>query len=342
MPIYRVSQNEPIKIAETSFSGEGMKERDLQRMFKRNIDILVPDAMVLAEEYGDWEDSRRRIDLLCLDRDARLVIVELKRTEDGGHMDLQAIRYAAMVSTMTFDSAGRAHQGYLNKNNIEKDASQSILDYLGWSEPRKEDFASETAIVLASAEFSKELTTAVFWLSDHDIDIRCVRLKPYKLNEDVVIDIEQIIPIPEASDYQVRVREKNREERRERKNKQQRLRFRLSVADKIHMNLTKRRLILLVVLEAAKRGANPANIFPESSWLIVAGRPNEDGILSASRVPKSSTAETKRFFTKNDELIYHDGLTFAFSNQWGRSTLDEVDRIIRDFKLDDVSYEEMS
>jgi len=29
----------------------------------------------------------------------------LKRTEDGGHLELQAIRYAAMVSTMTFDQA---------------------------------------------------------------------------------------------------------------------------------------------------------------------------------------------------------------------------------------------
>ena len=55
--------------------------------------------MVLAEEFGDWEDSRRRIDLLCLDPNAQLIVVELKRTVDGGHMELQALRYSAMVST---------------------------------------------------------------------------------------------------------------------------------------------------------------------------------------------------------------------------------------------------
>ena len=32
-------------------------------------------------------------------------MIELKRTDDGGHMDLQAIRYAAMVSSMTFAQA---------------------------------------------------------------------------------------------------------------------------------------------------------------------------------------------------------------------------------------------
>ena len=58
---------------------------------------------MIAEEFGQWEDSRRRIDLLGLDKGANLVVIELKRTEDGGHMELQAIRYAAMVSTLTFD-----------------------------------------------------------------------------------------------------------------------------------------------------------------------------------------------------------------------------------------------
>lgn len=36
--------------------------------------------MVIAEEFGEWEDSKRRIDLLGLDREANLVVIELKRT----------------------------------------------------------------------------------------------------------------------------------------------------------------------------------------------------------------------------------------------------------------------
>ena len=39
--------------------------------------------------------GRRRIDLLGNDRDTNLVIIELKRNDDSGHMELQAIRYAA-------------------------------------------------------------------------------------------------------------------------------------------------------------------------------------------------------------------------------------------------------
>ena len=78
--------------------------------------------MVLAEEFSDWADSTRRIDLLCLDDDANLVVVELKRTEDGGHMELQALRYAAMVSAMTFDQAVETLARHRNRANPDTDA----------------------------------------------------------------------------------------------------------------------------------------------------------------------------------------------------------------------------
>lgn len=70
-----------------------MSERaDIQRLLKRQIEIISPDTLVSAEEFSDWEDSKRRIDLLGIDTDANLVVIELKRTDDGGHMELQAVR----------------------------------------------------------------------------------------------------------------------------------------------------------------------------------------------------------------------------------------------------------
>lgn len=107
MPIYEASAQLLTAIPVTSFAVLGLKERsDLQRLLAARIDALEDGLLVLAEEFADWADSARRIDLLCLDCEARLVVVELKRDEDGGHMELQALRYAAMVSAMTFDSSG--------------------------------------------------------------------------------------------------------------------------------------------------------------------------------------------------------------------------------------------
>jgi RecB family endonuclease NucS len=50
-----------------------------------------------------------RVDLLAIDANANLVVIEIKRTTDGCHMELQAIRYAAMVSAMTFERAVQIH-----------------------------------------------------------------------------------------------------------------------------------------------------------------------------------------------------------------------------------------
>jgi hypothetical protein len=214
MPIFEMTSGAILPLEATSFSAENVQERqDLQRLLREHIDVIDPDMMVVAEEFCDWDDSRRRIDLLGLDRSGDLVVVELKRTEDGGHMDLQALRYAAMVSTMTFEQAIAAHQAYLEALGSTHDARRAILEFLGKDEPEEDSFAQSVRIVLASAEFSRELTTAVMWLNGRDIDIRCVRLRPYKMDNRLLIDVQQVLPLPEAEEYQVRVREKEKQER---------------------------------------------------------------------------------------------------------------------------------
>jgi hypothetical protein len=220
MPIYEVRQDCLAPVSSTSFETEGLSERgDLQRLLKDRISYLEDGLMVLAEEFSDWQDSSRRIDLLCLDTDANLVVVELKRTNDGGHMELQAIRYSAMVSAMTFGQAAEAYSRYRARNgkgaaDIEA-ARSEILAFLNWPEPVEDDFAQDTRIILASADFGKELTTSVMWLRERGIDIRCVRLKPYRLEDGrVLMDIQQLIPLPEAAEFQTQIGAKRQAERK--------------------------------------------------------------------------------------------------------------------------------
>ena len=218
MPIYEVTQKQFRRIEEGDFAASGLRERsDIQRLLRTQIDVISEDLYVLTEEFSEWEESKRRIDLLAVDANANLVVVELKRTSDGGHMELQAIRYAAMVSAMTFERAVQIHSVFLS--NIGEDpakAESRLLEFLDWSEPDEEAFAADTRIVLLSADFSKELTTSVLWLIDHGIDIRCIRMRPYKDGERTLVDVQQIIPLPEAHEYQVQLREKGKEERKQR------------------------------------------------------------------------------------------------------------------------------
>ena len=98
MPIYQIDGKSITRLERTTFAEQNLRERrDLQSLLKDHIGVISEDTLIVAEEFGDWEESRRRIDLLGVDKDANLVVFELKRTEDGGHMELQAIRYAAMI-----------------------------------------------------------------------------------------------------------------------------------------------------------------------------------------------------------------------------------------------------
>ncbi len=64
MAIYEISADSFRKIDETSFSSADLRERqDLQRLLRSQIDIVSPDTLVIAEEFSQWEDSNRQIDL---------------------------------------------------------------------------------------------------------------------------------------------------------------------------------------------------------------------------------------------------------------------------------------
>lgn len=249
MPIYIFEQNGITRINEISFNQVGIYERrDLQRLLRDNIEVIAPETLIISEEFGDWEESRLRIDLLGIDKSANLVVIELKRTEDGGHMELQAIRYASLVSTMTFDHATEIFGRYLEQHPGKEpsDPRKAILNFLGWVEPNDDAFAQDVRIILASAEFSKELTSSVLWLINHDIDIRCIRLKPYTFEEKLLVDVQQIIPLPEVEEFQVQIREKVQKERQARTSgtdiNRDFTRFDVHIGNELHPAMKKRAL----------------------------------------------------------------------------------------------------
>jgi hypothetical protein len=218
MSLYELTPTAFTAVKRVSFAEQSIKERgDLQRLLRTHIHVIGDDLYVLTEEFGEWDDSKRRIDLLAIDLDANLVVIELKRTNDGGHMELQAIRYASMISTMTFDQAVDVHSRYLKSRDHAHETTESssvtsarehILAFLNWDTPDNQVFGSTVRIILISEDFGKELTTSVLWLRERGIDIRCIRLRPYQHNGSTFIDVQPLIPLPEMQEYQIKVAQK--------------------------------------------------------------------------------------------------------------------------------------
>ena len=328
MPIYEFASDEIRSVDKTTFDQAQLQERrDLQRLLRANISVISPSTLVIAEEFGEWTESRRRIDLLGVDSDANLVVIELKRTEDGGHMELQSIRYAAMVSTMTFDQASEVFSRYLAQiGDEETDARSELLEFLGWDEPDEDAFAQDVRIVLASAEFGRELTSSVLWLADRGIDIRCVRLQPYDLGGRVLVDVQQIIPLPEAAEYQIQVREKARKEREARVSGADWTSYDVSLGGQGLKGLRKRHAIFQIFQFLVKNGIAPEEIAKHCgrranrAFLSVDGEVGSDEFIRLANALRESAGKrfsAKRFFCDDDQLVQFEGRTYSFSTQWG-------------------------
>lgn len=318
MAIYHFENNFLREVQKTNFSAEGIKERQhLQSALKEQIEIIAPNCLVIAEEFSEWSESQRRIDLLAIDKQANVVVIELKRNETGEFMELQAIRYASMVSTLTFQKATEIFQKYLDLKNSEEDAETKLLEFLGWDEVKAEDFASDVRIVLVSSNFSKELTTSVMWLNERDLDIRCIRLIPYKFENQIFVDVQQIIPLPEAESYQIKIKQQSEERREARKSSKDYTRYLFN-----NEEFNKRKLVLAIIkkwiAENSPQSFNELTlVFPQSlrgGKLFVTE--NE-----AQAVSQRENGKRRHFLESEDIISFSDSTRYAVSNQWNKDSL---------------------
>lgn len=228
MAIYKMSgdKKELLEVVPTSFSEQGVLERtDLQRLLRDQPEVLEKGLLIISEEFGNWHDSNRRIDLLGLDAQGRLVVVELKRGDTGHQMDLQAVRYAAMVANMTFQQTVDAFQEYLEKRSNEPDgepleeaaAETRLREHLEMEELDNQAIHTEMPrIILVSENFGKELTTCVMWLNDSWMqgtgpEIKCIRLQPHLDSDGTLIEASVVLPLPEAADYRTQLQDRKQE-----------------------------------------------------------------------------------------------------------------------------------
>lgn len=209
--VVNLATREAVHVEPTTFSELEVKERkDLQSWLMQRPEVLGEPLLVISSEFDRFDKSGRRLDLLMLDRDASLVIVELKLDIGGTLADQQAIRYAAFCSTMRMEDVVDNLARRLETSS--DDAALQICSFLGVEE--LPELYGEPRIILAAGRFAdQELTATVMWLRRFGIDISCIELTPYRYPNDpknVLLVPKTLIPLPEAEEYQISVERKER------------------------------------------------------------------------------------------------------------------------------------
>jgi len=168
---------------------------DIEEWIEKTPDILGEELLIICKQLK--LPSGIILDLLAIDKKANLVIIELKRDDSGPNVEWQAIKYTSYCSNFLHEDIFNYYVEYLQSD--EDEARLKIEEFI---DEEIDKLNENQRIILVSKEFHSDVISAVLWLRDYEIDIECVRLKPYiDLDNQLFITPDLIIPLPEAKDY---------------------------------------------------------------------------------------------------------------------------------------------
>ncbi|WP_335909028.1 DUF4268 domain-containing protein [Shewanella indica] len=208
------------------FSELGFTERKhLQEWLAHEPSALGEELLIIQKEFDGFDDTRERLDLLALDKDGNLVIIENKLDDSGRDVVWQALKYASYCASLTKAQIVEIYQQYLDRYepvtgevdllNAPASASARICEFLDAPDldELKLNLGNSQRIMLVAANFRKEVTSTALWLLGQGISIACFKITPYSLGEQLLINIDQIIPTPEAKELMIGINAKEAEEK---------------------------------------------------------------------------------------------------------------------------------
>lgn len=187
----------------------GLRERDhLQEWVIANPHVLGPDVKVVAFEFGSWtgaagERERDRLDVLGLDHEGRLVVVELKRDRAPDTVDMQALKYAALVSRFTRGDLDKVHARHLTRRRGEQvDVATAAAELDEWATISEETLRLPRLILMAT-EFPKTTTATVVFLHQRlALDVRLIAFQAYRTGGgEVLVTVSQHYPPPDVEEF---------------------------------------------------------------------------------------------------------------------------------------------
>ena len=207
------------------FTDLGFTERKhLQEWLENYPQALSPgegdELLIIQKEFDGFDDTRERLDLLAIDKDGNLVIIENKLDDSGRDVVWQALKYASYCANLKKQQVVEIFQRYLNqKAQLEgaepANAEKVLLEFLQADDLQSVQLNTlkSQRLILVAAHYRKEVTNTVLWLSQFGVICQCFKVTPYQAGAELFLNVEQIIPTPEAADFMIGMMAKEAEEK---------------------------------------------------------------------------------------------------------------------------------
>ena len=207
--------NKISKLNEKTFSELGFKEKEhLQEWLAGNPEALGEDLLIIQKEFAGFQDTNERLDLLALDKHGNLVVIENKLDDSGRDVTWQVLKYASYCSSLTKEDVRHIYQEYLLKIGEATSAEDKLSEFF---EGRDFDEisvnqGSTQRIMMVAGKFRKEVTSTVLWLMNYNIRIQCFKVTPFVFGDNLLLNVEQLLPIRDTEDYAISMATKMQDE----------------------------------------------------------------------------------------------------------------------------------
>ncbi|WP_316571399.1 hypothetical protein [Neobacillus sp. YIM B06451] len=222
--MYNISGNKAVAVDAVTFSELGMTENDMEELLRANIEMICDEEesmLIVGKQVRNAKHGRS--DLTAVDSNGNIVLIEIKRDRKDIEnrkeaFEFQAIRYAASYATIDTpdDLISKIYAPYIEKYEKETEtkeltsielATRKLYQFLHDNGAEKQ-FNEKQRIILVASDFDEQTLSAVAWLNSNNVDISCFKLTPYKIHEEVYVNIEKVLPLTNRNDYYVSFLEK--------------------------------------------------------------------------------------------------------------------------------------
>ena len=218
------STNRITRLQSKRFNDLGFSERNhLQEWLAYEPDAFGEELLIIQKEFDGFDDTRERLDLLALDKDGNLVIIENKLDDTGRDVVWQALKYASYCSGLGKKQIVDIFQSYLNRYCGGGDANALVCEFLEVPDMGEVVLNSGNAqrLIFVAANYRKEVTSTALWLLSHGIQLQCFKVTPFSMQldgnegqrEELFLNVEQIIPTPEAKELMIGISAKEADEK---------------------------------------------------------------------------------------------------------------------------------
>jgi len=253
--------NEIAPLQLRSFSDLGFEERaNLQEWIAKQPSCLGEELLIIQKEFSGFSETRERLDLLALDKQGSLVIIENKLDDTGRDVTWQALKYASYCSGLSKENIRKIYQDFLDQSGSEEKAEDRLADYFEVDDYQEISLNKGVTqrIVLIAANFRKEVTSTVLWLLNFKLRVQCFKVTPYSMGDDLLLNVEQIIPTKDAEDFMIGLAEKAQDEV-------------TGASEEKNRHIVRRAFWTEVIAEMAKKSPLYRNISPGTASWIGAG-----------------------------------------------------------------------